>query len=102
MSRVIPHVSKQNVKDALREIDRRRESVPSSRRSIRWCFVAENERHYPPKYVLARAVFYKRGKALGPFKAGAQTRSRLDEAKCGMVERCKCLPDCQDHINFSN
>src|SRR6266478_1103171 len=99
---MIHHVSTQNVKAALREIDRGREPVPLSRRSIRWCFVAENGRHYPPKYVLSRAVFYKIGKPLKAFKAGATTRSRLDEASCGTVERCKRLPGCQDHITFSN
>jgi hypothetical protein len=102
--RVIPRISKQNVKAALREIDQGREPVPSNRRSTGWCFVAENGRHYPPKYLLSRAVFYKTGKELGPFNAGAQTRRRLDEAKCGRVERDKRkrLPDCQNHINFSN
>jgi hypothetical protein len=91
-----------HLKAALREIDRHR-PVPLTRRSTRWCFVAENERHYPPKYVLSRAVYHKTGEQLGPFKAGATTRSRLDEAtKRKAVKKCNRLPDCQDHITFSN
>jgi len=97
----IPHISKRHVKAALREIDRGR-PVPFSRRSIRSCFIAENGQHYPSKYVLSRAVYHATGTELGPFKAGATTKSRLQEAGAGRVEKCKCLPDCQDHINFSN
>ena len=43
----------------------------------------------------------KEARHLGPFKAGAQTRSRSDEAKYGTVEKCKRLPHGQDHINCS-
>jgi hypothetical protein len=89
-------VSGQNVKAALKEIDGGKNPMPSRRHSTDWCFIASNGRHYPPKYVLARAYFYKTGKQLKGFKASTYTRNPL--IGFGTVKKCQQVPNCQTHI----
>jgi hypothetical protein len=80
----IPHISERHAKAAFREIDWDH-PVPLGRRSIHSCFIAENGRHYPSKYVLSRAVYYATGSELDRLKLEHQ--SRLQEAGAGRVEK---------------
>jgi hypothetical protein len=85
----IPRITKSNVQNALKVIDRH--GVPKTRRSTRFCLI-HNGRHYPPKYVLALAVEHATGRALQPHEhsGGAETNSRL--RKLGFT--VKACPQC--------
>jgi|HubBroStandDraft_6_1064221.scaffolds.fasta_scaffold423169_1 hypothetical protein len=87
-------IEKQYVEKALNQIERDR-NVPANRRSHDYCLKI-GEKHYPPKYVLSQAHYYKTGKARKGFKGGPQTNTLLQELEY-TVEPCTD-PDCQEWL----
>jgi hypothetical protein len=92
-------VSRSDVIVAIKEIDSGKKPMPVRRHSKDWCLEVSG-RHYPPKYVLARAYYHKTGKALKGFKASKYTRDPLKVAGVGtLVKSCTMIPNCQTHIH---
>lgn len=80
-------ITREDVLEALRLI--RQEGVPRRNRSHKYCLV-ENDRHYPPKYVISRAHEVATGRRLptSDFSGGQQASNRFLRLRHFRVSDC--------------
>lgn len=88
-------VAKENVEKVLDEIDSGSRPVPKNRNSTKYCLETRG-RHYPPKYVLLRALKIQNGPKRGGFKGGSGTNIQLQKLGYVILEH-----GCGNTCNFS-
>ncbi len=82
------YIKRANIQDAIKQIDE--QGVPVKRRSTKYCLV-ENERHYPPKYVIR--VAHKIVKGEPPrkgYSGGKPTNNFLKSLDFNNIQECGC------------
>jgi hypothetical protein len=91
-------VTKENVEQALDEIDGNGSlGVPRKRKSTIYCLETRG-RHYPPKYVLMRAHIIQTGTKPNGLIGGSPSNDPLRNLGYVIIENCGCGNTC----NFSN